>query len=482
MDQLNNIDIAPDQLPAETWDETFGTPVLPEKNTQAGVVPLSVGNDGRLVAGDSSTPPAAIILPASVLEVEGAGWVFSGTFSASDADTVAWGAGTLTTEAGDAYSIGASNTGNMAAKTYIYFDVDVSETAFQTTTTAANSVGTGKILIAVAQNATGEAKYMVMNDNQYNIDAANIVANSITANELSTSITYAGSIVVDTAGNIRSGQTAFNTGTGWFIGNDSGTAKLSIGTPTGNHVTWDGSNLEVVGDVVDVQTFTSTDTWEKPTYGSYALVRMWGGGASGARGASEVGFQHTGGGGGEYAEKLFLLSALGSTETVTIGAGGAAKATTGNGNNGGDSTFGSHLTAGGGKAGIRGNTGDAQVGGAGGDSISFGTPYAGSGASGSEKGIYSGGGGAVTTTSAANAGGKSIFGGAGGGSVTQDDTASAGGTSKNGGGNGGAGSGTSGVNGVSGTVPGGGGGAWSNAADNASSGAGAAGYCVVIVF
>ena len=65
--------------------------------------------------------------------------------------------------------------------------------------------------------------------------------------ELSTSITYAGSIVIDTAGLIRSGQTAYNTGTGWWIGNDAGTPKLSIGNSAGNRVTWDGSTLTIVG-------------------------------------------------------------------------------------------------------------------------------------------------------------------------------------------------------------------------------------------
>lgn len=241
----NNQDIHPNPIVPQTWNELFQTDS--EGQNSPGVVSLAVGNDGRLVANSPSTPPARIVLPRE--SVEGAEWVFSGAFSVTDADTVAWGSGTLTTEDGHTYSIGAGNTGNMAAKTYIYFDIDVSTTAFQTTTTAGNAVGAGKILIAIAQNATGEAKFMALNDNQYNIDAANIVANSITANELATSIVYAGSIVIDSAGLIRSGQTAYNTGTGWWIGNDGGTPKLSIGVPTGDYFTFDGVNVTGTGSI-----------------------------------------------------------------------------------------------------------------------------------------------------------------------------------------------------------------------------------------
>ena len=102
-------------------------------------------------------------------------------------------------------------------------------------------------LIAIAQNGTTEAVYSVLaGQGGQNIDASNIVANSITGNELSGSIVYAGSIQVDTSGNIRSGQTAYETGTGWFIGNSGGTAKISIGTST-NYLKFDGTTLKIKG-------------------------------------------------------------------------------------------------------------------------------------------------------------------------------------------------------------------------------------------
>lgn len=91
-------------------------------------------------------------------------WQFSGTFSSTDSDTVSWTSGTLTLSDGSVYSIVAGNTGNMTALTYIYFDKNKSTTAFQTTTTAGNAVGTGKILL-------GTAKPVVTTVVQYEADA-----------------------------------------------------------------------------------------------------------------------------------------------------------------------------------------------------------------------------------------------------------------------------------------------------------------------
>lgn len=502
----NNADIHPDPILLQTWDELLG---IDESNTTSpGVVPLSVGNDGRLVANAPGTPPVAVILPPSVLDVAGSGWVFSGAWTVTDLNTVAWGAGTLTTEAGDGYSIGAGNTGNMAAKTYIYFDVAVSETAFQTTTTAGNSVGAGKILIAIAENDTDEAKFMVLNDNQYNIDAANIVANSITANELATSITYAGSIIIDSAGLIRSGQTAYNTGTGWWIGNDGGTPKLSIGDSTGSHMTWNGTTLEIFGVASEVQEFTSSGTWTKPNRGSVAFVQCWGGGGSGG---ADSGTSGGGGGGGGYSERLVALSALGSTETVTIGDGGAAVAVENSGNVGGNTTFGSFVTGYGGGGGSHNQGG----GGGGGGVTSVGTSVSNSPDGGGGGGIaggtgaasgsdavggsshFGGAGGAGRGSAGVSGknGGESAYGGGGGGGCGGSGVSASGGSggaSWKGGGGGGAtggsggastfggagGAGGNGSNGTTGSVPGGGGGG----ALNGNSGAGGKGKCVVTVY
>lgn len=226
-----------------------------------------------------------IKLPASGTSVSNNNWAYSGAWSVTDADTVAWGSGTLTTSDGGSYSISGSNTGNMAAKTYIYFDLGTSSTAFQTTTTASSAVGDGKILIAISQNGTTEANYIVVNDKQLNIDAANIVAGSITANEISAgavtatkidvsqlsaitadlgSIT-AGTIVLPSGGYIRSGQTAYDSGTGFYIGNDSSVPKMSIGNSSGSKLIFNGTslqatNINVVRSATAGEAFTGATT------------------------------------------------------------------------------------------------------------------------------------------------------------------------------------------------------------------------------
>lgn len=55
----------------------------------------------------------------------------------------------------------------------------------------------------------------------------------------------AGEISVDQ--HIRGGQTAYDTGTGFWLGLDGTTAKFSLGDSAGDHVTWDGSTLSIVG-------------------------------------------------------------------------------------------------------------------------------------------------------------------------------------------------------------------------------------------
>lgn len=217
-----------------------------------------------------------IKLPASGTSISNNNWNYSGAWSVTDADTVAWGSGTLTTSDGGSYSISGSNTGNMAAKTYIYFDLGTSSTAFQTTTTASTAIGDGKILIAIAQNGTGEANFIVVNDKQLNIDAASIVAGSITANEIAAgAITAtkidvsqlsaisadlgaitAGTIVLPSGGYIRSGQTAYDSGTGFYLGNDSSTPKFSIGSSTGSKMTWNGTKLQA-SNINIVRTMTA---------------------------------------------------------------------------------------------------------------------------------------------------------------------------------------------------------------------------------
>lgn len=72
-----------------------------------------------------------------------------------------------------------------------------------------------------------------------------ITAAKIAGTELSALKAELGNVVISTAGSLRSGQTAYNTGTGFWLGTDAGTPKFSIGNPSGQYMTWDGTSLNV---------------------------------------------------------------------------------------------------------------------------------------------------------------------------------------------------------------------------------------------
>lgn len=214
-------------------------------------------------------------------------------------------------------------------------------------------------------------------------------------------------------------------------------------------------------------------TFTKNTGLLRVFVQMWAGGGSGGAHATENG---TGGGGGSYIEKILDASELGATETITIGAGGASATGTAAGNAGGNTTFGSLLTAYGGSGGVSAN-GDMAGGnggkvGAPGDSGLYGVGV--SAAAGGNGHFWGGaGGGGIDDSVAVYAGGSALYGGAGGGSADGNvASASAGGTSVFGG-NGGAGA--KDTNATAGSVPSGGGGG----AHTGNSGAGGNGRVIV---
>lgn len=235
-------------------------------------------------------------------------------------------------------------------------------------------------------------------------------------------------------------------------------------------------------------TYTSgVNTFTKPpgytAFGRYVVA----GGASGGKSGS-TSYGVGGGGGGAGIEEITLASTYGTTETCTVGAGGAATSSVGVGNAGNSSSVGSLRVVYGGGAGS-GNGSANHSGGAGGGlggaggtgSTSNGTgglsiggvtseALTGGGATSSGVNLYGGGLGGGTAGNS----GHSVFGGGGGGG-----RGSGGGTDRPAGasvraGAGGA-SGTTG-DGTAGTAPGGGGGATQT---GTNSGAGAAGRITI---
>lgn len=412
-------------------------------------------------------------------------------FSSSDSDTVAWGSGTITLSNGRTFSISAGNTGNMAALTYIYLSPADSSTVLQTTTTATTAMGANKKLIGIAQNQTDGAIFQVHGGKGgVAIHPDSVITAQLSAIAADLGAIIAGTVVLPSSGYVRSGQTAFNTGTGFFLGNDSGTPKFSIGNPSGNRLTWDGTTLTVVGQVTDVQTFNADGTWTKPGFGSVAFIQVWGAGGSGARDDTR---DCGGGAGGAYIEAFVPLALLGATESVTVGVGGAARSSNQAGAAGGNSSFGTWATAYGGAGGGY-DAANPAGGGGGGGPVGAGAVGSGTNLGGAGGGLLGGAGG-----NGATPGGDSTDGGGGGGGSSGDGgssirgggggggSASSGGNSLYGGaggrGKGGGSPGTSkfGGNGgainAAGSAPGGGGGASAT-----TSGAGGNGRVIVTVF
>jgi hypothetical protein len=120
---------------------------------------------------------------------------------------------------------------------------------------------------------------------------------------------------------------------------------------------YDAIGSAVVLSAIRIYTSGSA-TWTKPTGLHHILIKGTGGGGSGggvaATGAGEVAAS-TGGGAAGYFEKIIYAADLGSTETVTIGAGAAAPSAGNNaGNTGNTTSFGTHCSATGGGPGVGG--------------------------------------------------------------------------------------------------------------------------------
>lgn len=182
-------------------------------------------------------------------------------------------------------------------------------------------------------------------------------------------------------------------------------------------------------------------------------IKAWSAGSSGQRSGSTATLAR-GGSGGCCIVADFPSATLGTSQTVTIGAGGAriVSPTTAGGNVGGSTTFGSILTA---NAGSNYQTGGSVLAGlsenaTNGDEAVYGAPQA---TPSPKASIYSGG---SVSSDGSQDSRDALYGGASGGSVSSAAVARLGGTSTFGG-NGGNGSSTG--NGVDGVQPGGGGGA-----------------------
>lgn len=192
-----------------------GTPVY--EITCGGLDSSASGAAGRYDLDQIHVPN---ITPSS-LPIASRGWGHDMTFSSTDYRTVAWegpggGDGTITAADGQEFDITPANTGNMGNVTYIYLDTSLSLTVLRHSVNPEDSIGLGKILIAVcapgipaaAPQPEVLAMYQVFGGGAGTtlfLHADNIAGNCITANEMY--VNFLSAIVADmgvlTAGEIR---------------------------------------------------------------------------------------------------------------------------------------------------------------------------------------------------------------------------------------------------------------------------------------
>ena len=207
-----------------------------------------------------------------------------------------------------------------------------------------------------------------------------------------------------------------------------GSANQALVTNGSGALAFGTVSSSVDGTFQDIEVFTSSGTYTKPSGLKRVVVYVVGGGGAGRSAGGG------GGAGGGTAIEVIEAGSVGSTETVTIGAGGTDN-TSNPAGSGGPSPFGSHCSA---------------TGGGGGALNAGGGHYPGDGGAGSGGDLNITGQGANITHEAQ--GGSSAFGGGGRGSRNDGTYAhgSAGGAF--GGGGGGATSGGNGGDGAAGVV------------------------------
>ncbi len=387
-----------------------------------------------------------------------------------------------------------------------------------------NNLGAKNILLADGSTpaagvlATGRVHTLIYDGTAFRVQATTTTVTpgdgTITAAKLASSLQN----VIDLGGlTLTNGDILFY--------NSGSLLRLPIGSTEG-HALQVSSGLPAWAAIagVDVQLFSSSGTWNKPSAGTHTdvfCIGAGGGGGSGRVSASGVqGCGGAGGGGGGITHFTFLTSSLGASETVTVGAGGAggasqtADSSDGNaGSNGGDTTFGSHATGSGGNGGDPGDTtSDCSGGAAGSGNWCYGQAGRFGTVSSSAKnnttsvgsnyhsnlnwiGGGGGGGGINTGTSDADGGdvryvqadginyntlaGGAAAGGAGSNGVSIGVLIASGGS---GGGAHDSGNGGAGGDGANYGAGGGGGGATRDGFDSGAGGAGAGGYCIAITY
>jgi hypothetical protein len=156
------------------------------------------------------------------------------------------------------------------------------------------------------------------------IDVSNLQAvNSKTGN-----LSVTGNITMATAGAFSAGQTAYDTGVGFWLEYNAGTPRFSLGNSGGNKLTWNGTTLSITGSItassgtiggftIGAQDLTAGVTTSQIGFSSSGSVRIW----SGSDTPSAAPFQVSSSG-GLTATSVTLKSSSGTARVELTSANG----------------------------------------------------------------------------------------------------------------------------------------------------------------
>ena len=144
------------------------------------------------------------------------------------------------------------NTGKMSLKDKLYWDGTTLNISGNITVGNASTVRTAlNVADGSTANSTdaqireGTTKANVGLTNVQDLNAQNQAQTGLIAG---TTIT-GGGITLSSGGSIKGGQSAYNNGSGFFLGYESSQYKFSIGDGSNNKLTWDGTTLTVAGSI-----------------------------------------------------------------------------------------------------------------------------------------------------------------------------------------------------------------------------------------
>lgn len=212
---------------------------------------LSVGNGGTMKIGvDVDGTNDGIYIDANNY------WYNTGNMSIGSAtDNVTWN-GTTLAVTGNITAKGGSFTGNVQANGGSFYAGSSASsgqrlimnssgiTGYNSGGTAQFTLTTDGALVATSATVTG-----AINATSGSILNTLAIGNAGTAGTLT--LGYGSPLTLTggtTGGSIKGGQTDYNTGTGFFLGYSSG-YKFSIGNPSTQSLTWDGTNLNITGNL-----------------------------------------------------------------------------------------------------------------------------------------------------------------------------------------------------------------------------------------